>query len=109
MHQDPQNCTRLVLKLPCLKIYFAHLDSTSLSADLNSKWIEKPLEIANSKLWRHGVPEYFDEVPPPNWFVKVTATELEWKPPKADPNIAISCYCNSSPDFCGEGGSLSMF
>ena len=92
-----------------LIIYFSHLGSISLPADLNSKWIEKPLEVANSEFWRHGPAEYFETGPPPNRFMKITSTELEWKPPKANPNIATSCYYNSSPDFCGEVGSLSMF
>ena len=61
----------LCSKLPCLEIYFAHLGSTSLPADLNSKYIEKPLNIANSKLWREGPQEYFNINPPLNWFMKL--------------------------------------
>ena len=99
----------LYAKLPCLTIYFAHLSSASLPADLNSKWIERPLDVANSELWCHGPPEYFELGPPSNWFMKITNQELEWKPPQAASKIAQSCYCNNSPDFCGEVGSLAMF
>ena len=78
----------LCAKLPLLTIYFAHLSSASLLAGLNSKWIDRPLYVANSELWRHGPPEYFELGPPSNWFMKITNQELEWKPPQADPKIA---------------------
>ena len=51
-------------------IYFAHLSSSSLPADLNSKKIDKPLDVANSEMWRRGPPEYFELGPPTNWFME---------------------------------------
>merc|ERR1712215_56743 len=86
-----------------IQIFFAHLQSSSLPADLNSKKVEKPLEISSSELWRRGPDEYFELKNPDNWFLKITNTEIEWKPPLADPKMSASlfCSCQDSPDFCG--------
>ena len=54
----------LCSKKPSLQIFFAHLASASLPADLNSKKVEKPLEVCNSELWRRGPDEYFELGPP---------------------------------------------
>ena len=67
----------LCAKKLSLQIYFAHLSSSSLPADLNSKKIEKPLDVANSEMWRRGPPEYFELGPPTNWFLRVTNEEVE--------------------------------
>ena len=113
MHKStaPRNLTTKIQRVskaicstsPNIQIFFAHLQSSSLPADLNSKKVEKPLEISSSKLWRSGPDEYFQLKPPDNWFLKITSTEMEWKPPMADPKMSTSlfCSCNYSPDFCG--------
>ena len=101
----------LCAKKPSLSIYFAHLSSSSLPADLNSKKIDKPLDVANSEMWRRGPPEYFELGPPTNWFLRVTNEEVEWKTPQADPKILTEshfCSCSNSPDFCGQE-SMQMF
>ena len=51
-------------KKPFLQIFFAHLASGSLPADLNYKKVDSPLEICNSELWRSGPLEYFELSPP---------------------------------------------
>ena len=74
----------LCAKKASLQIYFAHLSSSSLPADYNSKKIDKPLEVAQSEMWQSGPPEYFELGPPSNWFMRVTNEEVEWKTPIAD-------------------------
>ena len=94
----------LCSKSPNIQIFFAHLASSSLPADLNSKKVEKPLEVSSSELWRRGPDEYFELNPPSNWFLKITNNEIEWKTPVADPKMSTSsfCCCENSPDFCGK-------
>ena len=96
-------------KKPSLEIFFAHLASGSLPADLNSKKVDRPLDVSNSELWRSGPVEYFELGPPENWFLRVTNEEVEWRVPVADPKITAEklvqshfCSCEGSPDFCGK-------
>ena len=88
---------------PNIEIFFSHLQSASLPADLNSKKMENPLAISNSPLWKSGPEEYFQTDPPANWFLKITSNNMEWNTPVADPKMTTSlfCSCNLSPDFCG--------
>ena len=72
----------LCAKKSSLQIFFAHLSSSSLPADLNSKKIERPLDVSNSEMWQRGPPEYFELGPPSNWFMRVTNEEVEWKTSK---------------------------
>ena len=79
---------------PNIQIFFAHFQSSSLPADLNSKKVENPLTISSSKLWKSGPDEYFQLKPPDNWFLKITSTEMEWNPPLANPKISTSLFCS---------------
>ena len=105
----------MVHKMPSLEIYFAHLASGSLPADLNSKKVERPLDISSSELWKSGPEEYFELGPPENWFLRVTATKLEWRIPIADPKISAKlpqshfCCCEGSEDFCGAQKERVMY
>ena len=107
----PRNLTTKIMRVskaivtsaPKIQIYFSHLQSSSLPADLNSKAMDNPLQISSSELWRSGPIEYFRTTPPTNWFLKVTSDSMDWQQPVADPKMATSlfCSCNASPDFCG--------
>ena len=76
----PRNLTTKIMRVskaivtsaPKIQIYFSHLQSSSLPADLNSKAMDNPLQISSSELWRSGPIEYFRTTPPANWFLKVT-------------------------------------
>ena len=93
----------IVTTAPKIQIYFSHLQSSSLPADLNSKKMDNPLQISSSELWRSGPIEYYRTTPPANWFLKVTCDSMDWRQPLADPAMATSlfCSCDLSPDFCG--------
>ena len=47
----------IVSSSPKIEIFFSHLQSASLPADLNSKKMENPLLISNSPLWKNGPEE----------------------------------------------------
>ena len=113
MHKSvaPRNLTTKIQRVskaivsssPKIEIFFSHLQSASLPADLNSKKMENPLLISNSSLWKNGPEEYFQTNPPANWFLKITCNNMEWQTPVADPKMTTSlfCSCDLSPDFCG--------
>merc|ERR1712215_473599 len=107
----PRNLTTKIMRVskaivttaPKIQIFFSHLQSASLPADLNSKKMENPLLISSSELWRNGPMEYFRTQPPVNWFLRVTCDSMDWQTPLADQKMATSlyCSCNFNPDFCG--------
>ena len=66
----------IVTSAPKIAIFFSHLQSASLPADLNSKKMENPLLISSSPLWKNGPEEYFQTNPPVNWFLKVTCNTI---------------------------------
>ena len=105
----------MVHKMPHLQIYFAHLASGSLPADLNSKKVSAPLDISSSELWKSGPEEYFNLEPPENWFLRVTATNLDWRVPIADKKVSAKlpqshfCCCEGSEDFCGTQNERVMY
>ena len=107
----PRNLTTKIMRVskaivttaPKIQIYFSHLQSSSLLADLNSEKMDNPLQISSSELWRSGPIEYYRTTPPANWFLKVTCDSMDWRQPLADPAMATSlfCSCDPSPDLYG--------
>ena len=54
-------CQNLTIQFPKLRIFLGWKEGKYLVADYNSKLMPNPIEIANSKVWRHAYPYYVNQ------------------------------------------------